>query len=157
MALVETADGRWFAAYASSRERPPQVYLLEDPPLIPPALDAFHEIGPGYDCREDARVACQAWCEVEELTEVWQGLAARIELYPERNAWYLEEIMHLTGDDAPRLHRESAVQAVVLARGKDGLEVIAATGNTPDEAIETLYLRVYEWSRMLQSEACERS
>jgi hypothetical protein len=46
---------------------------------------------------------------------------------------------------------------VVLARGKDSIEVIAATGNTPDEAIETLYQCVYEWSRMLQAEAVARS
>jgi hypothetical protein len=88
---------------------------------------------------------------------VWRRLAARTELYPERTAWYPDEIMHLTGVDAPSLHCGLSVQAVVSVRGKNGLEVIAATGNIPDEAIETHNPRVYEWSRMLQAEVCARS
>lgn len=75
--------------------------LVEDRSLIPHAFDTFHEGGPGYLCSEEALSACQAWCEAVELTEAWQELAARTELYPERNAWYREEIMNLTGDDAP--------------------------------------------------------
>ena len=152
MALVETADGRWFAAFASLVKRAHRGYVLVDPPLIPPALDSFHERGPDYDCREGALAACNAWCEVAELLELlvllvyWRGLAACTELYPERNAWYLDEIARLAGDDTPRLRRGISVYAVVLAAGIESVEVIAATGNTPDEAIETLYQRVYEWS-----------
>jgi hypothetical protein len=157
MALVETAAGRGFAAFAFLLERPPRVYLLEDPPLIPPALDSSHDQLSGYLCREEALTACHTWCEAAELTQEWRRLAARTELYPERNAWYLDEIAHLAGDDTPRLHCAISVQAVVLARGNDSLEVIAATGNTPDEAIETLYQRVYEWSWKLQAVVCARS
>jgi hypothetical protein len=148
MALVETDDGRWFAAFASLTEIPQRVHLLEDPPLNPLALDSCHDQRSGYDCREEALAACHAWCEEAELTEEWRGLAARTELYPDRNAWYFDEIMHLAGDDTLRLHCGISVQ-VVLARqtaGNNTVEVIAATGNTPDEAIETLYQRVYEWS-----------
>jgi hypothetical protein len=157
MALVESADGRWFAACATLAEIPQRVYFLEDPPSIPPELDSFHERGQGYDCREEALAACRAWCEMVKLTQEWRGLAARTELYPERNAWYLDEIVKLAGDDTPHLHCGLSVQAVVLARqtaGNDGVEVIAATGNTPDEAVETLYQRVYEWSWKLQAITC---
>ena len=107
MALVETASGRWFPACALFSDIPNQIDVLEISPLIPPALDTLHDSEPGYVCREEAIEACRSWCEAVALTEYWRGLAARTELYPERNAWYL------------------------------------------DEAIETLYQRVYEWSRKL--------
>jgi hypothetical protein len=157
MALVETAHGRWFPAYTCLSERLPRVHVVEDDPLIPPALDAFLEGEAGYLCREEALAACQACYEAAELTEVWQELAARTELYPERNAWYLDEIAHLAGDDTPRLHYGLSVQAEVCVRGKNGLERIAATGDTPDEALEALYQHVYKWSSMLQDEVCSRS
>jgi hypothetical protein len=158
MALVETADGRWFAACATLAEIPQRVYLLEDPPPIPPALDSFHERGQGYDCREEALAACHAWREEVELNEDWRGLAARTELYPERTAWYLDEIIQLArGDDTPHLHCGISVQSMVLARGIDSIEVISATGDTPDEAIESHDPRVYEWSRKQQAIACVHS
>jgi hypothetical protein len=67
MALVETANGRWFAAYTSMSERILRVYLLEDPPFISPAFDSFYEGGTGYGCREEALAACHAWYETVEL------------------------------------------------------------------------------------------
>jgi hypothetical protein len=60
IALVETADGRWFAACASLSERLPRVHLVEDRPLIPPALDSFLEGESGYLCREEALSACMS-------------------------------------------------------------------------------------------------
>ena len=157
MALVETADGRWFAACARLSEIPKRVYVLEGPPLIPPALDSFRDPGSGYDCREEAIEACHAWRKAMELTEDWRGLAARTELYPERNSWYLDEIVQLMGgDEPPRLHCGISVHAVVLARQTAGNEIIAATGNTPDEAIETLYQRVFEWSCKQRTTTCAR-
>ena len=154
MALVETADGRWFAACAQLSEIRNRIDVLEGSPLIPPALDSFRDLGSGYDCREEAIEACRAWREEGELTEDWRGLAARTELYPERTAWYLDEIAQVAGgDDTLHLHCGISVQAMVLARGDDRSEIITATGDTPDEAIETLYQRVYEWSRKLQASA----
>jgi hypothetical protein len=150
MALVETADGRWFPACAALTETPHRVYVLEGPPLIPPALDSFYDPAPGYDCREEAIEAYRARLEAVELAEYWRGLAACTELYPERNAWYLDEIVQLAGDDIPRLYYGVPVHTMVLAAGN---EVIDATGNTPDEAIETLYQRVYEWSCKRQAMA----
>jgi hypothetical protein len=161
MALMKAADGKWCPACARLSELPHRIDVLEGSLLIPPKRESCHDPGPGYDCREEAREACHAWREEEELTDRWRWLAARTELYPERNAWYLDEIEQLAGgDDTPRLHCGISVHAVVLARqtaGNDSFEVIAATGNTPDEAIEPLYQRVYEWSRMLQAEAVARS
>ena len=131
-----------------------RIDILEGSPLIPPALDSLHDPEPGHDCREEAIEACRSWCEAVELTEYWRGLAAWTELYPERNSWYLDEIEQLAGrDDTPHLHCGISVQAMVLARNDDRSEVITATGDTPDEAIETLYQRVYEWSRKLQTSA----
>jgi hypothetical protein len=149
MALVETTDGRWFPAFALFSEIPFRVYVVDGSPLIPLALDSLHESVPGYTCREEAIEACYAWSETFELTQDWRWLTARTELYPERNAWYLDEIVQLTGgDDTPHLHRGISVQAMVLARG---IEVITATGDTPDEAIETLYQLVYAWHCQLET------
>jgi hypothetical protein len=158
MALVETASGRWFPAFALFSEIPYRINVMDGSPLIPPARDTFHDPEPGYVCREEA---IEAWREAVELTEYWRGLAACTELYPERNVWFLDEIEQLAGgDDTTYLHCGISVQAVVLARQTardiDSVEVIAATGDTPDEAIETLYQRVYEWSRKLQTNASSR-
>ena len=152
MALVETTDGRWFPACAFSSDLPFRVYRVETSPLIQPARDSLHERVPGYTCREEAIEAFYAWNETCELTQDWRWLAALTELYPERNAWYLDEIVQLTGgDDTTHLHSGNSVQAMVLARGIDGSEVITATGYTPDEAIETLYQRVYAWRCQLET------
>ena len=158
MALVETADGKWFPAFALYSDIPNRMFVPEGSPLIPPALDSLHDPVQGYTCREEAIEACRAWREAVELAEEWRELAARTELYPERNAWYLDEMVQLAeGDDTPHLHCGISAQAVVLARGNDCREVIAATGDTPDEAIETHDPRVYEWSRRPQAMACASS
>jgi hypothetical protein len=157
MILVETTDGRWFPAFALSSDIPFRVYILERSPLIQPVRNSLHERVPGYTCREEAIEAFSAWNETCELTQDWRWLAALIEVYPERNAWYLDEIVQLTGgDDTPHLQCGIPVQAMVLARGIDSSEVITATGDTPDEAIETLYQRVYLWSCTHNVTPCER-
>ena len=157
MILVETTDGRWFPACALSSDIPFGMYIVETSPLIQPARDSLHECVPGYTCREEAIEACYAWNETCELTQDWRWLAALTEVYPERNAWYLDEIVRLAGgDDTTHLQYGISVQAMVLARGIDSIEVITATGDTPDEAIETLYQRVYQWSCTLHVTACER-
>jgi hypothetical protein len=160
MALVQTADGKWFPAFATFSFQPHRVYVEdESPALIPPALAPFSDPSQGYDSREEAIEACRAWREAADLPDEWRGLAARTELYPERTAWYIDEIAQLTGGyDIPRLHCGISVHAVVLVRqttgdNGTGAQIIAATGGTPDEAIETLYQRVYEWSRESQATA----
>jgi len=96
LALVETCDGRWYSARAPSAENSLRSLRLLDGPLdIPPALDL--EASEGYEVREEAIAACWAWWEATLLPLEWQALASRTEVYPERNAWYLEEITQLTG------------------------------------------------------------
>jgi hypothetical protein len=157
MALVQTSDGKWFPAFATFSDQSYQPHILHQlPALIPPALAPFHDPAQGYDSREEAVEACCAWHEAAVVLPLeWQGLAARTELYQERNAWYLDEIALLSGGyDAPRVHRGTSVHAVVLARqttGDSDTQIIAVTADTPDEAIETLYQRVYEWALQTQA------
>ena len=156
MALVHTADGKWFPAFATVSVRSHRVYVLEESEaFIPPALPPWHDPAYGYDSREEAIEACCAWLEATELPDEWQALAARTEVYPERNAWYLDEIARLTGGgDTPHLHCGTSVQAVVLVRQStrdNDTQIIAIRGDTPDEAVETLYQHVYEWSRQSQA------
>jgi hypothetical protein len=161
MALVQTADGKWFPAFSVFSVRSYHVwelYVLEESPVfIPPALPPFHDPAQGYDSREEAIEACQAWREAVELPQEWRGLAARTELYPERTAWYIDEIARLTGGyEIPHMHCGTSVHAVMLARqtsGDSGTQIITVTADTPEEAIETLYERVYEWSRKSQATA----
>jgi len=147
MALVETDDGRWFAACGPlSEETPHRVFLLKGSSAgIPPALGLVDEPGQGYSSREEAIAAYRAWLEAAGMPGHWRELAARTEVYPERNTWYLDEIARLTGDATPLLVCGIEVHAVVIAV-LDGIEQpIDAAGNTPDEAIEILYQRVYAW------------
>jgi hypothetical protein len=158
MALVQTADGKWFPAFATVSVRSHRVYVLEESEdFIPPALPPWHDPAHGYDSREEAIEACHAWREAVELPQEWRGLAARTELYPERTAWYIDEITRLTGEyDTPHLHCGTSVHVVVLARqtlGDSSTQIITVTADTPDEAIETLYERVYEWARNSQATA----
>ncbi len=147
MALVETDDGRWFAAYAPlSEETPHRVFLPKGTSMyIPPALEPVHEPEQGYGSREEAIAAYHAWLETVGLPVHWRQLAAHTEIYPERNVWYLDEIARLTGDDTSLLSCGIEVHAVVVAVGDGISHILDARGNTPDEAIETLYQHVYEW------------
>jgi hypothetical protein len=156
MALVQTADSKWFPAFATMSVRAHCVYVLEDGEVfIPPALPPYHDPAQGYNLREEAIEACHVWREAIELLEEWQALAARTELYPERTSWYLDEIVLLSGgDDTPRLHCGTSAHVVVHVRltGADsGTRMIAVTADTPDEAIEMLYERVYEWAQTSQA------
>ena len=143
MVLLETDNGRWFSVFAPLSEEILQfMFLLKGTSTH---LSPAHEPGQGYASREEAIVAYNAWLEAAALPEHWRELAAHTEVYPERNAWYLDEITRLTGDTTPLLSCGIEVHAVVIAF-LDGIEQrIDATGNTPDEAIETLYQRVYAW------------
>ena len=147
MALVETDDGRWFAAFAPDGATPRSLHLLGDATatLIPPALAQRSEACQGYGCRKEAIEACYAWHEAAALPVQWQTLAASTEVYPERNAWYLEEIARLTGDSTPRLSCGIDVSAVVMTDRSGSNGVITAVGTTIDEAVEALYQRVYRW------------
>lgn len=145
MALVETFDGRWFPAFAPDQENPLQwVHLIDGPPDIPPALE--HDPAAGYQRREEAIAACWAWHEAVILPFEWQALARQVEVYPERTAWYLDEIAHLTGNNRSVWRAGTVALAVVsTAQPFEQETIITANGANPDEAIENLYQHVYEW------------
>jgi hypothetical protein len=148
MALVETADGRWFPALAPSpsREKPRWVSLIDEPLVVPPALDPLFDSTAGYEDRDEAVAACHAWHEATALPADWHLLAMYSEVYPERNSWYLEEIARLIGNDAQVHIFASYGFATVIAMPYGVDEVIMARGMTRDETIANLYQLVYEWS-----------
>ena len=74
----------------------------------------------------------------------WRALAAHIEVYPERNVWYLEEIQHLAGATPMVGVGVADAYAVVIARDCGRSYVLDAVGASPDEAIEALYQRTYD-------------
>jgi hypothetical protein len=148
MALVETDDGRWFAGFAPETEQPDWILLVQHAPttIVPAALDQRSDVCQGYGCREEAIEAYRAWHEAAVLPIAWQTLAASTEVYPERNAWYLEEIARLTGDSTPLLSCGIDVSAVVITDDRFGSNsFIAVAGTTIDETVEALYQRVYRW------------
>ena len=146
MVLVETAAGRWFPACAPQENPPRFLHIVQGSADIPPAFEPHDNPEQGYSSREEAIQAYLSWREAAVLPVRWRILAARTELFPERNAWYLDEIAHLTGDDRPLLSCGASVYAVVMADWCDTNEAtVDATGDTIDEAIEELYQRVSAW------------
>lgn len=152
MALVETFDGRWFPAFAPDALAPQWAPLIEGALDIPPACDSLHAPGEGYQQREEAIEVCWAWHEAAMLPFEWERLAARIEVYPERTPWYLDEIARMKEHGRPVRTYGTSAFATVTTTPQEAHEVITARGATPDDAIETLYQRVYEWH--CQQHAC---
>ena len=148
MAVVETADGRWFPALdlSPSRERPRWVSLIDEPHLVPLALDPLSDSTQGYEERDEAVAACWAWHEATALPVDWHMLAMSTEVYPERNSWYLEEIARLIGNDTRMRVSATYGFATVMALPYGVDEVLMARGITRDETIANLYQLVYEWS-----------
>jgi hypothetical protein len=152
MAVLETADGRWFPALAPScSERPRWVSLIDRPRFVPPALDPPDDSTEVYWEREVAVAACWAWHEATVLPADWHLLAMSTEVYPERNSWYLEEIARLVGSDAHTRVFATYGFATVIAMSYRVDEVIMARGMTRDETIANLYQLVYEWSYRQQA------
>lgn len=148
MAIIETANGRWFPALTPLTDTPHWVTILNaGAGLIPPALEPCHDPEKGYGSREEALEVCHTWGEAVALPVQWEKLAAHTEMYPERNAWYLDEIFHLSGD-LPRLARigEFTIAQVIVEHDGD-LKAISTVEPSPDEAIEQLYQKVYARER----------
>ena len=148
MALIETADRRWLPALTPLTETPHWVTCIDtETRCIPPALPVqpSHDPRQGYPSRAQALAACCAWDEEISLFVVWKTLAAHTEAYPERNAWYQEEIAWMTGGSPVLVTTTIEAIAVVVVELHPGVQVISAAGITLDEAIEHLYQQVYEW------------
>jgi hypothetical protein len=143
LALIEY-DRRWFPAFAP-RTTSPYFVVLTGASLIPAALEPWPDPRQGYDSREEAIQAYRTWWEEATLPLQWEHLAASTEVYPERNAWYVDEIVHLTGD-TPRLYVSTYVSAVVITEHKGSVDSITATAATLDEVLAVLYEHVYPWS-----------
>jgi hypothetical protein len=142
MALIETAEGRWFPALTPLTDTPHWVTFLDaGARCIPPALASkpCHDPKKGYNSRKQALEACRAWDEEVSLPVQWEVLAAHIEAYPERNAWYLEEIAQMTGGSPVLVTATIEAVAVIVVELHPGVQVISASGITLDEAIEGLY------------------
>lgn len=86
----------------------------------------------------------------------WEHLVASTKVYPERNAWYVDEIVHLTGD-IPRLYVSTYVSAVVIVEHEGSVDSITATAAIPDEALAVLYEHVYAWSCEQLGHALQRA
>ena len=148
MALIETAEGRWFPALAPLTDTPHWVTCIDtEAHDIPPALTftPCHDSKQGYTSRQKALMACCAWNEEIRLPVQWESLAAHIEAYPERNAWYLEEIAQMTGGSPLLVTATLEAVAVVVTESHPSVRFISAVGVTLDEAIEQLYQQVYLW------------
>jgi hypothetical protein len=75
----------------------------------------------------------------------WDILAAHTEAYPERNAWYLDEIAQMTSGGHALITCGVDATALVMIEKHPAVQVIAGVGVSPDEAIERLYQQVYVW------------
>ncbi|MFL5655223.1 MAG: hypothetical protein ACJ8CB_13745 [Ktedonobacteraceae bacterium] len=152
LALVETADGRWFPALAPLTKTSGWVALVGGTD-IPPAITLPSHPRRGYRSRQEALEACWAWYEAASLPIHWRALAAKSEIYPERNAWYRDEIERLT-EDTPTLRSLGGESyALVFARAHG---VMAAIGSSPDEALEVLYQEVSAFFSCAQPEEVQR-
>ncbi len=148
MALIETAEGRWFPALTPLTDTPHWVIFIDaGARCIPPALEPKPCDDPrkGYGSRKQALEACRAWDEEVRLPVQWEALAAHIEAYPERNAWYQGEIAQMTGGSSLLVTATLEAVAMVVAEFYPGVKVISAAGVTVDEAIERLYQHVHAW------------
>jgi hypothetical protein len=148
MALIETAEGRWFPALTPLTDTPHRVTVLDaGAHFIPPALasKACHDPKKGYTSRKQALEACRSWDEEVSLLMQWEMLAAHIEAYPERNAWYLDEIAQMSGGSPLLVTATIEAVVMVVAELHPGVKVISAAGITVDEAIEQLYQQVNDW------------
>jgi hypothetical protein len=156
MALIETAEGRWFPALAPLTDTPHWVTILDaGADCIPPALASqpCHDPQKGYSSRKKALEACCAWDEAIRLSVQWNILAAHTEVYPERNAWYLDEIAQMTDGSSTLVTCTIDVTALVIVELRQEVQVMVTVGLTPDEAIEHLYDKVYEWWRAREQES----
>jgi hypothetical protein len=148
MALIETAEGRWYPAIAPLTNTPHWVTVLDEGArFVPPAREPASRTDPqkGYGSRKKALEACHRWNEDVTLPVQWDILAAHTEVYPERNVWYLDEIAQLTGGANALVTCGVDATALVIVELHPAVRVIAGVGGGPDEAIERLYEKVYEW------------
>ncbi|GCE04233.1 hypothetical protein [Dictyobacter aurantiacus] len=108
---------------------------------IPPAVGPRHTTDVvSFPTYADAVTFCHRKQEEVDMFLAWEKKAARCEVYPERNAWYAQEIEQLTGN-LPVLYGTlfKAHAVVIDTNGTWYCEDAPAL----DEAMIHLYERVY--------------
>lgn len=96
-----------------------------------------------FRTRREALDFCHRYQETFDLRWQWRQMATKSEIYPERNAWYREEIaQHSTGGPPNISPSVSVVYASVYLHGENPLSSFhcAIWGDDIDNA----YVRLYE-------------
>ena len=118
---------------------------------IPPAQGPFHRQGVvSFSKHHHALAFCHRNQEEFGVLWHWQEVAARTEAYPERNAWYREEIRELA-KAFPHVH-VSGTEAYAHVSFRDGTWCSVFAPNV-DEMWKQLYERVYETLHTKATEA----
>ncbi|GER87598.1 hypothetical protein KDW_17600 [Dictyobacter vulcani] len=126
------------------------LWSFEDSDGIPMAVGPRHTTGlVSFPTYAAAINYCHRRCEESQFLVNWKKNAARCELYPERNAWYTQELQQLTGNTpflCPSLFEVHA--HVVLYDGT----VHSVDAGTIDDAMCQLYEEVAELIALAQTE-----
>jgi hypothetical protein len=119
------------------------IFEEKDKMTKPMKMDAMQK-GMAVGATEEVIAACRAWLEGAGVPVRLRALAAHTEVYPERNVWYLEEILNLVGAIPLVGVGLADAYAIVIVRDSGRSYLLDAIGTSPDEAIEALYQRVYD-------------
>jgi len=157
--VAQLASGRFYPLYVSGEEPgepelSPSFYCLRwEDQRIPFALGPLRREGVvSFAQRTQALQYCQREKEAFDLLWQWQQRACQAELYPERNAWYRDEIERLahSGNCSLFLSRETVdchcvgdeVYASIWVHLAKTYQAIRAKAPTIDEALVALYEQV---------------
>jgi len=149
--VAHLADGRYYPLYAS--DDPPSPFSLTplywQYQLIPFARGPQPVEGvASFTSRKLAEDYC--WRQDESFSVLWniaKDAWAR-ELFPERNAWYRDQLTQLVRQQSPyatcAVYINGTLEAVTVAIYLANTERVAVECPTIDDAIATLYHEVYE-------------
>ncbi|GCE18677.1 hypothetical protein [Dictyobacter kobayashii] len=132
--ISTSEDGRQIERFS------PYYWSFEDSYSIPYALGPRHTTGlVSFPTYADAVTFCHREREEVDVLLECRKKAARCEVYPERNAWYGQEIEHLTGN-AP-FHYSTLFEEHAMVTDTYGT-IYSLEALTLDEAMCQLYERV---------------
>ncbi len=149
--VAHLADGRYYPLYTSG-DLPSPSYLTPlywQYQLIPFASGPHHREGVvSFTSRKLAEDYC--WRLDESFSVLWniaKDAWAR-ELFPERNAWYRDQLTQLVRKQSPysscAVYINGTFEAVTAAIYLDNTERVGVECPTIDDAIEALYHEVCE-------------
>ena len=156
--VIAEIEGRYYPLFVEKREEDGTVRLGYSPNLdwraeaqhgVPPALGPRHMEGKiSFRTYRAAFDFCHRMNEGYGLPCDWNELTAQTELYPERNAWYRDEIVALVNVRPLVETSSSSAYGSVFPRGGAHCFV---TAPTIDEAWVRLYASVCEYIARKQS------